>query len=120
MLQHKITPYLYNIRKLRTTATYQAFTRFCFFTETYEIVYGEYCKENSKLTKREYESLNTLQQAKEYCAEDKECLSIQATGCDGLGTFKLCKNLYNSSTSLTCQHKKLISHGMYNIASTFE
>ena len=102
--------YSYHYRKLRNTAIYHAFTRFCLFTETYEIFEGTRCKDGLTTSV----PLNNLQQAKKYCAEDKECLSVHDANCDGLGTFKLCKNFYGPITgSIYCQHKKMISHGKY-------
>ena len=56
----------------------------------------------------------SFEQAKEYCAEDKECLSIQGS-CNGDYPFSLCRNFYSMIDALnhTCQHKKVLSHGMF-------
>ena len=92
---------------------------FFLFTETYEIVHNAYCNGDSILTKLEYQSLNTLQEAKEYCAQDKECLSVQDYGCNGLGPFTLCRHFY-SQYDIWCQHKNVLSHSMYKMSSIFE
>ena len=56
----------------------------------------------------------SFEQAKEYCTEDEECLSIQ-DGCDGKAPFSLCRNFYSTIAPLNhwCQHKKVLSHGMF-------